>query len=165
MSNNICVLSIDIGYAIIGWSIINIYNRVDYSLVKYGCIENSNISDSIESRIYSNIIEIELLIDKYKPNHLVIESLFFFKNKKTAIDVAQSRGALLFLGKKKNLQIYSYTPLKVKNVITGYGKSTKKDVHKSIKEIFGDKVNTKQDDIIDAIAIGMCHFKEIIYKN
>ena len=104
--------------------------------------------------IYNEINEI---IDKYNPEVLSIEDLFFNTNTKTAIKVAQARGVLILSAKIKNMEVYEYTPLQIKQGVAGYGKATKTQVKNMLKVILNIEKLPSLDDITDSIAIAVCH--------
>ena len=98
-----------------------------------------------------------MYIDKYKPDAVAIEELFFNSNQKTAINVAQARGVLLVAVSNKNVPISEYTPLQVKQSVTGYGRADKKQIQSMVKMILGLNVIPKPDDAADALALAICH--------
>ncbi len=99
------------------------------------------------------------LIKKYKPTELAIESLFWFKNQKTAMAVAQARGVIIVAAQNNGLEVSEYTPLQVKQAVVGYGKATKDQIQKMIKLHLPNQHVAKQDDTADAIAIGLTHLQ------
>jgi crossover junction endodeoxyribonuclease RuvC len=101
--------------------------------------------------------EIVKIIKMYKPNCVAIESLFFFNNQKTVISVGQARGVLILAAAQKNLPIFDYTPLQVKQAVSGYGKASKVQVQKMVKLILNLEELPKPDDAADALAISICH--------
>ena len=101
--------------------------------------------------------DLEQIIHKYQPREAAVEKLFFFKNQKTIISVAQARGAILLTLKEKRVSIAGYTPLQVKQAITGYGKAEKRQVQEMAKNILSLKSLPKPDDTADALAIAICH--------
>lgn len=104
--------------------------------------------------IYNEIIEI---IDKYQPEVLSIEDLFFNTNTKTAIKVAEARGVLILSAKIRKMEVYEYTPLQIKQGVAGYGKATKTQVKNMLKVILNMEKLPSLDDITDSIAIAVCH--------
>ena len=86
-----------------------------------------------------------------------MENLFFFKNQKTVIPVAEARGVILTVLEKYNIPAYSYTPMEVKQVLTGYGRAEKKEVEQMVKLALNTDDLPKLDDTVDAIAIAICH--------
>ncbi|MFA6306175.1 MAG: crossover junction endodeoxyribonuclease RuvC [Candidatus Gracilibacteria bacterium] len=152
---NLRVLGIDPGTATTGWAIISEKNG-EFSAEAYGCIETKK-GRSDEERILEIAKDLKKIISKYNPQEAAIEKLFFFKNQKTIIEVAQSRGALLLTLSQNKVKISSYTPLQVKQALTGYGRAEKKQVQLMTQSILRLKCLPKPDDVADAIAIAICH--------
>lgn len=153
------ILGIDPGTAIVGFSIIELENS-SLKLLDYGCIyTDKNLP--MEERLVIIFNELEKIINKYSPDHMAIEELFYFKNNKTVISVGEARGVILLAGKKNNLSIYEYTPLQVKIGITGYGKADKKQIQLMVKTILKLKEIPKPDDAADAIAIAITHINSL----
>ena len=149
------VLGIDPGTATTGWAIVTEEN-CEFVPVAYGHIStDKNRSD--EERIMEISTDLKNIIDKYSPQEAAIEELFFFKNKKTVIQVAQARGAILLTLKEKNVKICGYTPLQVKQALTGYGRADKKQIQEMTKNIMKLATLPKPDDTADALAIALCH--------
>ncbi|MBP3320153.1 MAG: crossover junction endodeoxyribonuclease RuvC [Clostridia bacterium] len=149
------ILGIDPGYAIIGHGIIE-YKNTKYIYINHGAIttnSNENFTDRLE-KIYDNITN---LVNIYKPDQVSIEKLYFQNNQKTAIDVAQARGVIILALKKYNIPVYEYTPLQVKNMITGYGKAQKKQIMLTVQRLLRLEEIPKPDDAADALAIAICH--------
>ena len=153
------VLGIDPGTAIVGYSIID-YQNNKIQLIDYGCIY-TNKEDSLSLRLEQVYLRVESLINLYKPDHMAIEELFFFKNQKTIISVAQARGVIILKAQLSGLDIYNYTPLQVKTGITGYGRANKKQVQEMTKIILKLNEIPKPDDAADAIAIAINHINTI----
>ena len=153
------VLGIDPGTAIVGYSIID-YKNNKIQFIDYGCIY-TNKEDSLSLRLEQVYLRVESLINLYKPDHMAIEELFFFKNQKTIISVAQSRGVIILKAQLSGLDIYNYTPLQVKTGITGYGRASKKQVQEMTKIILKLSEIPKPDDAADAIAIAINHINTI----
>ena len=153
------VLGIDPGTAIVGYSIID-YKNNKIQLIDYGCIY-TNKEDRLSLRLEQVYLRVESLINLYKPDHMAIEELFFFKNQKTIISVAQSRGVIILKAQLSGLDIYNYTPLQVKTGITGYGRASKKQVQEMTKIILKLSEIPKPDDAADAIAIAINHINTI----
>ena len=106
------------------------------------------------TKIYDDL---NLIINEYHPEAIAVEELFFNQNTKTAINVAQARGVVLIIGCKKNIPTFEYTPLQVKQAVTGYGRADKSQVQKMVKTILKVEDLPKLDDITDSMAIGICH--------
>ena len=149
------VLGIDPGYAIVGYGVID-YDGYRFKTVGYGAITTPahTAFDERLNQIYEDILTV---IEKYKPEHLAIEKLYFKTNTTTAIDVAQARGVILLAAKQKGVRVFEYTPLQVKQSITGYGKAEKHQVMEMVKSFLSLSAVPKPDDTADALAIAICH--------
>ena len=149
------ILGIDPGFAITGYSIID-YIGNKFTLIASGAV-TTEAGTSFPIRLTKIFDDISNLIDIYKPDAISVEELFFNQNVKTAINVAQARGVILIVGCKKNVPTYEYTPLQVKQAVTGYGRADKIQVQKMVKSILKVDKLPKLDDITDSMAIGICH--------
>jgi crossover junction endodeoxyribonuclease RuvC len=147
------ILSIDPGYATLGWAII----ESGLKIVDYGSIQTKSGLE-IDERFFLIHYELNKIIDCYKPDCAAIEKLFFAKNTKTAVDVAKCIGVILLTVKLKGLGYSEYTPLQVKNAITGYGRAAKGQIQNMIMKIYKLKEIPRPDDAADALAIGACHY-------
>ncbi|MEN8252285.1 MAG: crossover junction endodeoxyribonuclease RuvC [Patescibacteria group bacterium] len=151
------MLGIDPGTAIIGWGVIDCENESNkIKVIAYGHIEtDKNLSDYERlSEITDNILAI---IAKYEPDETAIEELFYFKNAKTVISVAQARGVIMNTCYRKNLTIAEYTPLQIKQSLTGYGRAEKAQMQKMVKSVLKLDSIPKPDDTADALAVALCH--------
>ena len=154
------ILGIDPGMAIVGYSLLN-FNCDEYILETSGSIQtDKNKSDS--ERLLEIYNDLSLIIEKYKPDCAAIEKLYFFKNQKTIIPVAEARGVILTVLQKFNIDIFEYTPIEVKQVITGYGRASKKEVEQMVKITLKQDELPKLDDTTDSIAIAICHSRNLI---
>lgn len=149
------VLGLDPGTATTGWAILEEKNGKTKALA-YGHISTKAKTPESE-RLFEISNDLKKIITKYKPTEAGIEKLFFFKNQKTIIQVGQARGSLLLTLEQKNVKIFDYTPLQVKQAVTGYGKAEKKQVQLMVKEILKLKAIPEPDDTADAIAVAICH--------
>lgn len=149
------VLGIDPGTAIVGFSILDFENN-KFNVIDYGCIYTDK-DMAMEDRLCKIYTELSEIIDKYNPEEMAIEELFYFKNNKTVISVGQARGVIVLCGRQKNLKISHYTPLQVKTGITGYGKAEKKQIQLMVQRILNLKEIPKPDDAADALAIAITH--------
>lgn len=98
-----------------------------------------------------------MIIDTYRPDAISVEELFFNNNAKTAINVAEARGVVLIVGCKKNIPTYEYTPLQIKQSVTGYGRADKMQVQRMVKTILNVEKLPKLDDTTDSMAAAICH--------
>ncbi len=149
------ILGIDPGYAIVGWGILDSANG-RFATVDYGAV-TTPADIPVEDRlvmIYDGLSEI---IEKYKPDCIAIEELFFNTNTTTGIKVAEARGVIIIAAKKHGLEVFEYTPLQVKQAVVGYGRAEKKQVITMVTVLLGLKEPPKPDDTADALAIAICH--------
>lgn len=149
------VLGIDPGLAIVGYGVINSIKN-NYEPIAYGVIRTDKGIDT-STRLYELSIKLERIIDKYNPDVVAIEQLFFFKNAKTVITVAEARGVIILTALKGAKTIAEYTPLEVKQAITGYGSADKKQVQQMVRILLKLDHTPKPDDAADALAIALCH--------
>ncbi len=149
------ILGIDPGFAITGYSIID-YIGNHFSLINSGAV-TTKAGVSFPQRLTKIYDDLSIIIDTYKPDAISVEELFFNQNTKTAINVAQARGVILIVGCKKNIATFEYTPLQVKQAVTGYGRADKIQVQKMVQSILKVKNLPKLDDITDSMAVGICH--------
>lgn len=149
------VMGIDPGTAITGFGIVD-YKGNKFSVVHYGCIRTS-AQLNLEKRLCLVFEHLGQLIEQYRPEHFAIEELFFNKNVKTALAVGHSRGVAMLAAALRDLPVYEYTPLQVKQAVVGYGRADKTQVQFMIKTILGLEQVPKPDDVADALAIAVCH--------
>lgn len=148
------ILGIDPGTSLIGYGIIDVSGK-NYTAVDFGCLKTaSNIPNT--ERVLDVYNFFKKLIKKYKPDYLAIESLFFFKNIKTVLKVSEIRGVLLLAAAEQGLEIKEFTPLQVKQAVSGYGRADKKQVQRMVEMILGQKIKNVPDDAVDALAIAIC---------
>ena len=149
------VLGIDPGFAITGYSIIDYIGNKFY-LRNSGAIL-TEAKTSFPLRLEKINKELAEIIETYNPDAMSIEELFFNNNAKTAINVAQARGVILVTARMHNLDIFEYTPLQVKQAVTGYGRADKIQVQRMVKMILNEEKLPKLDDITDSMAMAICH--------
>ena len=147
------ILGIDPGTATTGYGVIK-KNKRNLKCLAFGTIK-TNPSQSDGERLKNLQNQLNKLIKKYKPKLLTVEKIYFFKNIKTAIPVAQAKGTILLTAAKKKIPVYEFTPLQVKTAITGYGRAGKKQVQKMIKRLLNLKKLPK-DDAADALGVAIC---------
>jgi len=148
------ILGIDPGTATTGYGVID-YKKKKLTCLDYGVIETPAKTDMGE-RLKQLNFDLDQIIKKYKPEMAAVESLFFFKNLKTAMPVSQARGVILFTLAKRNVPAVDFTPQQAKTSVTGYGKATKNQVQKMVKNILNLEEIPKPDDAADALAIAIC---------
>ncbi len=147
------VLGIDPGVATLGYAVVDGSKDnprcLDFGVVKTKFTRNSGLAN----RLLEIATDLEIIIQQHQPQKAVIEELFFFKNQKTAITVAQSRGVVLYLLAKYNIPVVHVTPLQVKQTLCGYGKANKQQIQKMVQKLYGLAVLPKPDDAADSLAI------------
>lgn len=148
------ILGIDPGTASLGYALIQA-KKDELKVINYGCLRTPK---DLEAPWRLKIIYqgITKLIKKHKPNYLATETLFFFKNQKTAIKVSQAQGVIMLAAANLDLPVLQFTPLQVKQAVTGYGLAQKQQVQKMVKIILKLKEIPKPDDAADALAIAIC---------
>ncbi len=149
------IIGIDPGYAIVGFGVVE-YEHSGFTVVDYGAV-TTDAKTEFNTRLMEIYNDLCYIFDKYVPEAMAIERLYFTTNQKTAIAVAEARGIVLLAARQRNIPIYEYTPLQVKNSITGYGKAVKKQVQELTKNILKLPEIPKPDDTADALAIAVCH--------
>jgi len=148
------ILGIDPGFAIVGFGVVD-YVGNKFSVIDFGAV-TTNAGDDIFYRlklIYDEVVE---LIKRVKPDCVAIEELFFNTNSKTAITVAEARGILIIAALNAGIPVFEYTPLQVKQAVTGYGRADKNQVQQMIKILLNLEKIPKPDDAADALAIAIC---------
>lgn len=175
------ILGIDPGTATTGWGVIKVPDDIlgrefDYGieLISYGNIFTSK-EEPMPKRLWQLSQQLDSLIEKYQPDAIAVEMLFFGANLKTAINVGQARGVVMMSAAKHNLPISEYTGLQVKLMVAGSGKADKNQVHDGVRNFLGSgsrkrsklKINWKGghlDDATDALAIAICHVLKLAAK-
>lgn len=156
------IISIDPGYERLGIAILEKNKKEE--LIFSECFKTKASLPFVE-RLELVGREVARIVEDYSPKALAIENLFIETNQKTAMRVAEVRGAILYQARLLGLEIYEYTPLQIKVAVTGYGKATKTQVTTMVKKLVSGADTIKQDDEMDAIAIGLTHFAYSRPKN
>lgn len=149
------ILGIDPGTATVGWGVIEIETGTPV-VIASGHISTPK-EMPLSQRLYEISRDIREILSLYQPSEAGVEELFFFKNQKTVISVAQARGAILLTLEENNVSIFGYTPLQVKQALTNYGRADKAQVQQMVKALLKLKEIPKPDDTADALAIALCH--------
>src|SRR5574344_1066364 len=156
------ILGIDPGMAIVGYGVLEVEGD-EIKLLTSGSIKTSkNKTDS--QRLLEIFEDMSTIIDKYKPDVASVEKLYFFKNQKTIIPVAEARGVIMTALEKFKVPSAEYTPIEVNQVLTGYGRAEKKEVEQMVKLSLKNQNLPKLDDTIDAIAIAICYTRNHNYE-
>jgi crossover junction endodeoxyribonuclease RuvC len=150
------ILGIDPGTGILGFGVIDSDGFNKATMVDAGVIRTpAKQEDSIRlMTIYDELTEI---INELKPSVMVVEKLFFAQNVTTAMSVSQARGVVLLTGIKAGLELHEYTPLQIKQALTGYGRADKKQIQEMVKIVLGLHEVPRPDDCADALAAAICH--------
>ena len=149
------ILGIDPGLAIVGYGVISV-EKGKSMVVDYGVITTPK-EDKVPVRLKKIYEGMNALLDKYQPDQIALEELFFNTNTTTGINVAQARGVILLACTQRTNQLFEYTPLQVKQSVTGYGRADKKQVQSMVKAVLGLEKIPKLDDTTDAMALAICH--------
>lgn len=157
------ILGIDPGLALVGFGIIDCIGN-SYKLVDYGVIE-TKAGLPLPSRLEKIYKLMDQLIKTYKPEEVAFEELFFNKNVKTAIAVGHARGVEILACKNKGLDIFEYTPLQIKQAITGYGRADKKQIQEMVKLLLNMEKIPKPDDAADGLAVAITHASSLNFKD
>lgn len=171
VAGKMIILGIDPGVALTGYSVIKTkvskhlkQNRNEKpKVVDFGCIITRK-SQSMGERLKKIHEEINKLIGKHKPDLMSVESLYFFKNLKTAVPVSQAKGVILLTAAKKNIPTCEFTPLQVKMTVVGYGRASKRQVQEMTKQLLDlsgfdlKEKSRKKDDASDALGVALCAF-------
>lgn len=161
MKHGFRILGIDPGTATTGYGVIDLASQNSYHYIGSGIIQTSKhlVMSARLKIIREDIIS---LIELYSPDAIAIESIFFFKNAKTLVPVAQARGVIIEAAASCSIEPSEYTPMQVKMSVTGYGKSEKSEVQMIVAKLLNHPQIIKPDDACDAVAIAICHARNRI---
>lgn len=151
----IVILGIDPGLAIVGWGVIE-YKGNKFTTIGYGSIQTPSTMPT-EMRLVEIFKSVNKLLEKYKPDCMAVEELFWNTNQTTGIRVSEARGVILLCAAQIGVPIYEYTPLQVKQAVVGYGRAEKNQVISMVTMLLKLEKPPKPDDTADALAIAMCH--------
>ncbi|MBQ8196648.1 MAG: crossover junction endodeoxyribonuclease RuvC [Clostridia bacterium] len=150
------IVGFDPGLATLGYGVIKKEKGKKPEMIDYGIVSTPK-DENLAVRLCMLEKGVKQIIDTYKPDEIAIEELFFAKNVKTAIAVAHARGVTLLTAVKECGQIFEYTPLQIKQALTGYGRADKKQIQQMVKTFLNLKAVPKPDDAADALAVALCH--------
>ncbi|MDE5771753.1 MAG: crossover junction endodeoxyribonuclease RuvC [Ruminococcus sp.] len=156
------ILGIDPGYAIVGFGILD-YDGINFHPVEYGAV-TTEAGTIFTERLMAIHEDIEFILDKFRPDCMAVEKLYFTTNQKTAIDVAQARGVTILSAAKRHIPVTEYTPLQVKMSVTGYGKAEKRQMMEMTRSLLGLAHIPKPDDAADALAVAICHGHSVRWR-
>lgn len=149
------ILGIDPGIAIVGYGVVE-YKGNKFRTIDYGAI-TTKAHTKLDLRLLSVYDELCEIIHKYKPDAISIEELFFNTNVKTAITVAHARGVIVLAAARSGVPTFEYTPLQIKQALTGYGRADKQQMQNMVKIMLNLNAVPKPDDVADALAVAICH--------
>lgn len=149
------IIGIDPGYAIVGYGIVR-YEGNRFTPLKYGAVTTPADLPFVK-RLDIIFKDLSQLFIEYKIDAMSIEKLFFNTNTTTAIDVAQARGVIVLAAERSGVPVFEYTPLQVKQAVTGYGRAEKKQIMEMTRMLLGLEKVPKPDDTADALALAICH--------
>ena len=150
------ILGIDPGLAIVGYGVISV-EKGKATVVDYGVITTPK-EDNVPTRLKKIYDGMNALLDKFNPDNIALEELFFNTNTTTGINVAQARGVILLACTQRTKYLYEYTPLQVKQALTGWGRAEKKQIQFMVTKMLNLEKIPKPDDAADALAIALTHF-------
>lgn len=156
------ILGIDPGYAIVGFGVLD-YDGINFRPVEYGAV-TTDAGTVFTERLRAIHEDIEFIFDKFRPDCMAVEKLYFTTNQKTAIDVAQARGVTILSAAKRCIPVSEYTPLQVKMSVTGYGKAEKRQMMEMTRSLLGLARIPKPDDAADALAVAICHGHSVRWR-
>ncbi|AKL97939.1 crossover junction endodeoxyribonuclease RuvC [Endomicrobium proavitum] len=158
------VLGIDPGIETTGWGVVKSIEREKIIPVSYGAILTTS-KESLIERLQSINKQLQEVINKYKPNVVAIEQLFFLKRAATVAQVGQARGAIVLTIAQNKLPLYEYNPRSVKISLTGYGSADKQQMQRMVQSALGLKEIPRPDDAADALAMAICHLNSTKYNS
>ncbi len=151
------ILGIDPGVAITGYAVIELNNGV-FNCLQSGCIRTAK-DEQPALRLKAIHDQVLTLLNKYKPQELAVEKIFFSKNVRTAFQVGEARGVIMLVSANQDIPLFEYTPLQVKQAVAGYGKAEKQQVQKMVQLLLKLKKKPAVDDEADAMAVALCHLQ------
>ena len=152
------VIGFDPGFAIVGYGVLDYEDFRNVRVVDYGVITTPK-EESFPVRLALIYKGVQELIEKHKPDQVAVEELFFNTNITTGINVAHARGVLLLAAIHHCGCLYEYTPLQIKQAMTGYGKATKKQIQEMVRVYLALSKIPKPDDAADALAVALTHIQ------
>lgn len=149
------ILGVDPGYAIVGYGAVE-YHAGRFFPVGFGAI-TTPAGEEMTARLETIYDDMNTVLDRYRPQAMAVEQLFFTNNVTTGIAVAQARGIILLAARQHRVPVFEYTPMQVKQAVVGYGKAEKAQVMDMTRRILGLAQVPRPDDTADALAVAICH--------
>lgn len=162
------ILGIDPGTATTGYGVIKVKSQTSKvkspQCIAYGCIStDAGLPSALRlQKIYRKVLGLMRL---YQPRAIAVESVFFFKNLKTAMPVSQAKGVIMLAAAQKKIPLYEYTPLQIKSIVAGYGTAQKQQVQRMTQNILRLPGLPRPDDAADALGAALCHAYSLQAKN
>lgn len=150
------ILGVDPGTGICGFGVVNFTTHKQPRMITAGVIATP-AHTPLADRLLDIFDSLNQIIDETHPDEVSIEKLFFNQNITTGISVAEARGVVILVARQHNLPIYEYTPLQIKQTLTGYGKADKKQMQESVRQYLNMRDIVKPDDAADALAAAITH--------
>jgi crossover junction endodeoxyribonuclease RuvC len=160
MSARTRIIGIDPGTGILGFGVVDVISGTTCKLVDAGVVR-TKVHQPLDERLVEIFDALTEIIADTKPTIMVIEKLFFARNVTTAMSVSHARGVAMLTGKRAGLEIIEYTPMQIKQWLTGYGKADKKQMQEMVRMQLGLKEVPKPDDCADALAAAMVHAAQL----
>ena len=157
------VLGIDPGYALMGWGVVEAQGA-RMRLLGYGCVE-TQAGVPMQHRLRALQLGVRDLVNIYHPDDVAFEELFFSKNITTGMAVSMARGVALATVVERTDNLYEYTPMQIKQAVTGYGGADKHQVQLMVKMLLGMKDIARPDDAADALAVALTHANSMHAKH
>ncbi len=157
------ILGIDPGTGILGFGIIEHYGGTS-KMLDAGVIRTP-VHQPLPERLVTIHDELAQLMNAHELHAMSVEKLFFARNVTTAISVSHARGIVLLLGQQRGIPIFEYTPMQIKQAVTGYGKADKKQIQEMVRIMLGLSTVPKPDDCADALAAALTHATMPVYNN
>lgn len=149
------IFGVDPGTAITGFGVVD-YTKRTSVMVDAGVIRTP-AKQALELRLDTIYTGLTQLIKEYRPDHMAVEQLYFAANVKTAMSVSQARGVVLLAATRGGIEVSEYTPLQIKQAITGYGRAEKSQIQEMVRSLLELSTIPKPDDAADALAVAICH--------
>lgn len=157
------ILGIDPGLATMGFGVIET-EAGRHKLIQFGTL-NTQAAQPMPQRLRSIFTGVNQLMDTYSPDEVAFEELFFAKNVTTGMAVSAARGAALVAAAQRTENLYEYTPMQIKQAITGYGKADKQQMQQMVKMLLGMKEIARPDDAADALAVAITHANSMAMRH
>jgi crossover junction endodeoxyribonuclease RuvC len=154
MNDSLVVIGVDPGTAITGYGVIRVDD--DLSVIAHGAIRTPS-GLPLSQRLQQIHCKLSGIVNQYHPTEAAVEELFFARNARTALSVGHARGVILLALAEAGMRVSEYTPLQVKQAVTGYGRATKEQMQQMVRLLLNMTVVPQPDDVADALAVAICH--------